>query len=1763
MTKFNKALALIATLFIMLSSRDTFASHLQGADVTYQCLGNGFYKVRFTVYRDCSGILVFPITCDITSTCGLPTTIPTHQVNDPLTGLDHIEISKALLCPGVVSTCSGGTVPGIWQYTFETDSFQVDPNCEFTASASQNARNSNTNSNGGGSLYVESKFYSDSAQGACNQSPVFYSPPVPYFCVGQPISYSQAAFDFDGDSLVYSLVAPLTGPGSPLAFTAPATFSNPMAGKTIGPFNFNTATGEISFVPSTQGKYTLAVQVTEYRNGKKIGTTLRDIQIIILNCSGNLPVVSSTIGGDALNPRRVTACPGTNIDFTMYIVQGDSGVNVNLDSASSNFPGVLANFPGATMTFTHLHPLAGGLFSYDTLVAHFLWTPPASSYGNYSIPLTVINDNCLHGGLFPGRQTYNILIKVIKAMDAGPDQVYCIGGAPIQLCVTNTTQQLWSDISGGPPKDLYLGPITSKCISVTPSLLPNQSDTYVVSTNTPGACRTKDTVIVTGATLFALSASATDSSICKYAKTTVTATTPDLSLAPYTFSWQPATTFVAPTSRTTQTNPVANSGFVYVTATSSQGCSVTNSVPISLSGVAPKVLIVASANNVCPGDTVALFAQTVLESLVPCGPTPGVFANLCPSGSVYGNADIGVGATSVITGGVPSPFKHNANSRMQILYTATELQAAGLSSGTITDIAILVQLQETGLYSNYAVKLGCTNLTKLPNVFVPGLTKVYQSTAGIGAFQSSAGWSNFNFNVSPYDWDGVSNLIVELVYSGYASANGQDDSVSAAASLFNSSICVANSATTPGTSLTTGALSATRPSLRFSNCSPGVVTYKWTPSPIDDDTLQRVTAGVKNDITYHLHAVNGVCAADTSINMKINAATLIKLRDTTVCGDSAQLRIFYPNYVVPSCVTDYNVDSMNYGPIAGTQTIIADTEFVLSTGQRRREAQNSGIAGPFNIGFPFQFYCDTFTQFWVSPNGWITFKDPYTTTSVADQPAQQLPLTPYEPLKLVALYWTDLATQNYLYGPPLAQVSGGCGNIGYFLTGTAPNQILVVKYNGLCYAKESGTSETMSGEIHLYQKDGHVELMVDSSNIASGNVRTTGLKFEPGKGVAAPKRNRVLDYVYSGLGNPHGRESWKFTPQYTGAIPVSFLWTPALGLTSAAIDTPKAFPPSTQLYHVQVTYQNGCKVNDSVKVTIGSFPHTLVALPSNKVCPGANPTLVLQDTGGVSYQWQPSLLCANPNADSTKVFVTDTTKFFVTATNTQGCKIKDSITIYTLKTPNVTVKPDKVVCSTDSVTLQSPGTYLTYTWTKLDTAKGRFDSVASTVTYQGKPSNKYQLIVKDINSSCPAYSDTVTVTAFAPTILTVIDSAHPIPISVCAPATITLHALPKGSLTNIQWSPVSLGTSSSAQVSQSGTYSFTARDVNGCLYSSNKAPVLVNATPNITITPSNPIICGTGKDTLTAHITGLYDQYFWALSPIVNDTIYVASDSGLYSFVASYKGCSRFDSVRVKKFANPIVNLGSDVDTCLCGYQVDIIPNLTGGYTYLWTTPIKDSVANSFTITKDNSGTYSLTVTDNNGCKGSDTVSVNIHCLTVKGLAAKDSILQGQSTLLTNTTSYSSANLVYQWTPADSLLTPSLTSTYLDSVKLQSGVKVFVIQVTDPVFHCIAKDTIVLYILTGGGDTMASAFTPNGDGVNDNLYPALKGGSSSQVTTFRVFNRWGQIVHDSTTPWSGDYSGLNQPVGTYFYFLQITSVDPNNPSQNTTKSYQGSVELIR
>ena len=165
-----------------------------------------------------------------------------------------------------------------------------------------------------------------------------------------------------------------------------------------------------------------------------------------------------------------------------------------------------------------------------------------------------------------------------------------------------------------------------------------------------------------------------------------------------------------------------------------------------------------------------------------------------------------------------------------------------------------------------------------------------------------------------------------------------------------------------------------------------------------------------------------------------------------------------------------------------------------------------------------------------------------------------------------------------------------------------------------------------------------------------------------------------------------------------------------------------------------------------------------------------------------------------------------------------------------------------------------------------------------------------------------------------------------------------------------------------------GTYQVTVTDANGCAATDE---VIVKSGGNIVVNAGADVTTCSVSTTLTATVTGGVAPftYKWSnglLTPSVSVGI------GTYQVtVTDANGCASTDEVIVKSGGNIVVNAGADITTC--APTANITPTVTGGtapFTYKWSDG-KTTPSVSVGV-----GTYRVTVTDANGCSGSDEIVV-------------------------------------------------------------------------------------------------------------------------------------------------------------------------------------------
>jgi gliding motility-associated-like protein len=113
-------------------------------------------------------------------------------------------------------------------------------------------------------------------------------------------------------------------------------------------------------------------------------------------------------------------------------------------------------------------------------------------------------------------------------------------------------------------------------------------------------------------------------------------------------------------------------------------------------------------------------------------------------------------------------------------------------------------------------------------------------------------------------------------------------------------------------------------------------------------------------------------------------------------------------------------------------------------------------------------------------------------------------------------------------------------------------------------------------------------------------------------------------------------------------------------------------------------------------------------------------------------------------------------------------------------------------------------------------------------------------------------------------------------------------------------------------------------------------------------------------------------------------------------------------------------------------------------------------------------------------------------------------------------------------------------------------------------YGCTSEDEVRITVACGKGAVyIPNAFTPNGDGKNDVFN--IKGYGIQRVKSFRIFNRWGQVVFrrenfipgDRYYGWDGMFNGRIADPGAYVYIAEVTC------NEGKAVVVKGTVMLVR
>jgi hypothetical protein len=548
---------------------------------------------------------------------------------------------------------------------------------------------------------------------------------------------------------------------------------------------------------------------------------------------------------------------------------------------------------------------------------------------------------------------------------------------------------------------------------------------------------------------------------------------------------------------------------------------------------------------------------------------------------------------------------------------------------------------------------------------------------------------------------------------------------------------------------------------------------------------------------------------------------------------------------------------------------------------------------------------------------------------------------------------------------------------------------------------------------------------------------------------------------------------------------------------------PGAFSGDTT-YYIQMEGPGSCLSLDRATAVVISSIVTSPLFITDTICPGTGATIqVLNPNASFSYNWYAvpnggTALTTGPSYATPDISAATT--YYLQADSSRCSSVRVPVTVEIHPTPGLPATNSPVfVCPNSTATLQvqNPGSGISYTWYDSPSRTANALATGPTYTTPAVTTDTVFYVVATNSYGCRDLPASVSVNVYPIPAPPVVIS----PVSICPNTTATLQVQNPVAGVTYTWYSSSSGGSAlgTGDVFTTGTlnaptsFYVEVTSANGC-NSATRSPVVINVfTP-----PAAPVITGD-----------------------------------------------------LNICANQPANLA--------------VSNPQNGVTYSWYVSNSSTpVATGTTYTTDTvTGpiSVSVTATDANGCAGTaGTATVQIW-----------TTLASPVVVVIDSTAYS---LTFSWNAVPGASGYIVSTDGINYSPPSSGNQGTTHVVTGLDFD----QTVTLYVIalnaidcrnslpdSATGKTLPeitdvyvpTAFTPNGDGLNDMLHVL---GNTIQSLEFSVYNRYGQKIFESTNQrngWNGRFRNKLQATGTYVYYVRAVMLD------STVKIKKGTVLLLR
>ncbi len=677
------------------------------------------------------------------------------------------------------------------------------------------------------------------------------------------------------------------------------------------------------------------------------------------------------------------------------------------------------------------------------------------------------------------------------------------------------------------------------------------------------------------------------------------------------------------------------------------------------------------------------------------------------AGSVASGAvTSGTGTSLTSTTSYPTAFENYwYQTWQQYLFTAAELTSFGLSAGNITSLTFNISSvpSPNGFITDYNIKIAPTGSTALSTFVTTGLVNVF----GPAAYTPTVGTNTITLS-TPYNWDGVSGIVVDLRQTGdFGSAN--------AATFFttttNNSVLYDYSTfddPTFWTSPTFETTSTSRPNITFAGQTicPGirVPVVATVTAPVDPLGLQvsgtpvssqTICAGTPSNNVLLTNAIgsydtytwvpntgftgNGTGGTPFVFNPSATTNYTLNVSDAgSGCTDQINFTVNVnplPNFtatVAPATVCELGATNLS----AANNVAISPASYSFTTGtgatldpmtgatQILNPSNDDSPSGVANIGFTFNYGGVDYTQFSLTPDGFIKLG----AVAAVSQFTNAINSTTNVPK--IFPYWDDVAT-------------GLDGNVQYLVTGTAPNRIMKVQWFVTIPRNTTGAANS-TFQLWLYETTNVIEFRYGTMGVgamsASVGINGPTLPGSNFQSVTVTTNTASTTVINNAVADqPASGRRYTFTPP--AGFTYAWSTTPASAFTSTVEDPGSVVPVlGTTNFNLVVTNAlTSCPNTFTRAITVNPIAFLNGTTQTSTVCSGSPFSVALVGTNpvGTTYSWTAPVYAPNGVGMSGGAAATNQATLTQVVNNTSGV----------IKTATYTVTPSTGGCAGPAFTL--------------------------------------------------------------------------------------------------------------------------------------------------------------------------------------------------------------------------------------------------------------------------------------------------------------------------------------------------------------------------------------------------------------------------------------------------------------------------------------------